>query len=274
MERILHRVRSFHARGMTYVQMGRQVGVPDRTVTEMARVGRGRITRRVWEPLSRLEFEEPDPQARIDSTGTRRRLEALWAEGYPLPWVAEQLPFASRTYLQSVIRGFKAKEAVTFGHARAIAELYDKLEGCSPAELGINSRSANFARTFAAKRSAAGRGCWDPDTIDDPQAIPDYTGRCGTPFGHILHRRESIPLCEPCRKAYTGVPYPGFSGDLLRQLRERRGVSRLALAQGLNLNKATIQYWECGRNLPTRQFKLDEALNFLDGTYEDVCEEA
>lgn len=273
-ERIIHRIRSFHARGMTYVQIGRQVGVPERTVTEMARIGRGRITRRVWEPLSRLEFEEPDAQARVGSTGPRRRLEALWAEGYPLPWVAEQLPFGDRRYLQSVVRGFKAKGTMAYAHARAIAELYDKLEGCTPDDLGLNARSVNFARAFATKRGSATRGCWDPDTIDDPEAIPDWTGRCGTPFGYILHRRESIPLCEPCRKAYTGNPYPGFSGELLRQLRERRGMSRPALAASLNLNPATIQYWETGRNLPTRQFKLDEALNVLDGTYEDVCEEA
>ena len=45
-------------------------------------------------------------------------------------------------------------------------------------------------------------GAWDDDTIDDPAAFPDWTGKCGTPDGYDAHYKMKIlPSCQPCRDA-------------------------------------------------------------------------
>ena len=51
----------------------------------------------------------------------------------------------------------------------------------------------------------------------------------------------------------------------------RRRVRLANMVEGVHA--ATLQYWEDGRSLPERQFKLDAVLDVLDATYEDVCEE-
>jgi DNA-binding XRE family transcriptional regulator len=273
-ERALNRARSFPARGMSYVQMAKQTGVHARTIAHAIDQNRPTMRRTVWEPLMAMRFEEPAPHIWVDATGTRRRLRALWLEGYPLPWLAARTGFGNRNYFQSIIRGTKGAAGIQYGNTRAVAELYDKLEGASPAGFGIDQRTGKFANAFARKKGCLPRAVWDDSTIDDPQALPDWTGRCGTRFGMAVHRREGIPVCQPCEEAYTGELYPGFSGARLRSLRERQGWSRKALAERVRgVDASTIQYWEGGRSIPSRQFKLDRVLDVLDATYEDVCED-
>lgn len=48
-------------------------------------------------------------------------------------------------------------------------------------------------------------GAWDEDTLDDPDAAPDWTGRCGTPGGAEAHRRRGTPTCQACRDVRTAA---------------------------------------------------------------------
>lgn len=276
----ISKLRSYNQRGMSLSAMADQVGMAQDAITRLLRDERPGTRRSTFEKIRRIEFDGLEGQrARVPLLGSQRRLRALRADGFPYTFLSVEVGYRAKSpQLQRIMIGEKQRgDPMSFliaRTARRVEQVYEKLAGVDPLDLGIAELGVKLAKGRAAKLGYAPSGCWDPDTIDDPEAIPDWTGRCGTPFGYILHRRESIPLCGPCQEAYTGNPYPGFSGELLRQLRERRGMSRPALAASLNLNPATIQYWETGRNLPTRQFKLDEALNVLDGTYEDVCEEA
>lgn len=271
MRAAVSKLRSFHARGMSYDQMGKQVGLSPRTVCEAAK-GRAFMYRATWLKLSGLRFEEPLPHVWVAPLGVRRRLGALWLAGFPLPWLSEQLGM-SRRYLQALLKGTKGVRGVEYRTHRAVSELYDKLEDRTPGELGVDPRASAFCRTHARKHGFAPRSCWDPDTVDDPNAVPDYTGRCGTAFGMVVHRREGIPVCGPCRRAYTGEMYPGFDGGMFRKLRERRGFSQQGLADRIGVDGGTVFFWESGRSVPQRKFRLDAALDVLDGTYEDVCKE-
>lgn len=263
---LLARVRSCHARGMSYAQMERQTGVAQRTI---ARVSPPSMRRSTFNRLAGLEFEEPDPHTWIDPTGTRRRLSALWADGYPLPWLAGRLPFASRGYLQGLIRGHKGKAGVRYDNARAVRLLYDKLAASAPGADGVDSRSSRYGQVFAAKRGLPGRACWDEDTIDDPEALPEWTGRCGTPYGRMLHRLEGTPLCSRCRGAAGRIR---FSGACLRDLRLSRGLSQNALADQVGLTQGVVHHWESGRYAP-RAASLEKLLSALDATIGDVYEE-
>jgi hypothetical protein len=173
-----------------------------------------------------------------------------------------------------MIRGSKGKSWVTWRTHKAVAGLYEKLEGRSPAEVGIGQRESRFAASFAAKKRVPTRRCWDEDTLDDPLSLPQWTGYCGTWIGWHIHQRDDIPECWPCAGAKPERPYPGFDGARLKALRLKGGWSRKALAQAAGgMDAATIQTWEDGRSRPARQFKLDRVLSVLDVSLEDVCEE-
>lgn len=62
----------------------------------------------------------------------------------------------------------------------------------------------------------------------------------------------------------------GFRPDLLRGLRESRGLSRTVLAKASGLCAETLQYWETGRSLPSRKRNIDAVLLVLGAGWEDV----
>lgn len=271
--RIVARLRSYRARGMSCAQMARQIGMRERTLRDVLQPGATALKRRTLVKLERVRFEEPDPTAFIDPTGTRRRLGALWADGFPVAWLAGQIDIGNREYVQALIRGAKGRSWVTWRTHKAVAGLYEKLEGREPAECGIGGREARFSAAFARKKEIPVRRCWDEYTIDDPVALPQWTGWCGTWVGWHIHRRDGIPMCWPCAGAKPDRPYPGFSGAKLRALREKKGWARTPLAKAAGgMNPSAIQTWEDGRSRPSRGYRLDRVLAVLDASLEDVCE--
>jgi DNA-binding XRE family transcriptional regulator len=218
-----------------------------------------------------VQFVPPAKQgAKLESIGSRRRLRALILAGFGGMFLARELGVAvQRVHMMLTGDGPMAASTIT-----RITELYEKYRDADPAEVGLSAYTISRSKGDARRRGYAPASAWDDETIDDPDSIPEYTGRCGTRFGMVVHRREGIEVCTPCQEAFTGELYPGFKPELLRALRERHGLSRVRLADMVEgVNSSTIQYWEDGRSKPERQFKLDAILDALDATYEDVCED-
>lgn len=158
----------------------------------------------------------PHQGRRLDAWPTARRLQALWADGFPTVWIAREIGHESSAgNLQDMIAG--RQPHVMPATKQTISDLYDKLEGVTPEEMLIPPRDISKAKTYALKKGCAPRHCWDEDTIDDPEAIPEWTGLCGTSQGYDVHRREGHVFyqkraakgcgyqqffaCAPCRKA-------------------------------------------------------------------------
>lgn len=256
---------------MSYTQMSRQTGIPINTISTQITRGASGIHRRNFEALLRMQFEEPAPNAWVSPVGTVRRMGSLWHDGFPINFLAEQVG-SGKPHLQQLLRRSRGKDRVTGRMARGFAGLYDKLADAEPGEFGINAQTSSMCRTFARKKGCVPRTCWDPDTIDDPKAVPQWTGWCGTPYGVKLHEFHDIPVCDPCKRArIPGDPYPGFDGSRLAVLRERMGYSRRRLARESGVDEHLIMYWELGKSRPLRENKLDTLLVFLDATYDDVC---
>ncbi|MDK0525056.1 hypothetical protein [Streptomyces sp. ML-6] len=135
--------------------------------------------------------------ARIDGTGTRRRLQALVAAGWPQVRLADGLGI-DRGNFGKTVHGDQQVKAST---ARAAMALYDQLWRADPRAHGVRPHVYDRTRHQAAEAHWAPVGAWDDDTIDDPTAYPDWTGRCGTPDGCHEHYRLHIPVCAPCRQA-------------------------------------------------------------------------
>jgi hypothetical protein len=96
----------------------------------------------------------------VDATGTRRRLQALAAIGWPPRALAERLGIQPDNILR--------RHRVRVGTARLVAAVYDQLS-MTP---GPDTRSAAAAR----RRGWAPPLAWDDDSIDDPAARPHADG--------------------------------------------------------------------------------------------------
>lgn len=132
----------------------------------------------------------------VDATGTRRRLQALVAGGWPQQHLAAELGMTPSNFGRTI-----SSEQVIVRTARAAREVYDRLWNADPLEHGASQGGITRARQRAAANGWAPVGAWDDDTIDSPDAFPDWTGRCGTPAGYATHRYMRIPACQPCRTA-------------------------------------------------------------------------
>lgn len=150
----------------------------------------------------RLDFGPEDRQYWM-AAGIRRRLQALICEGYTTRWLAGEV---GKTYQQvsAFIRGFTVNMETSrvervFGDR--VIETYEKYINVDPATLGHKLHAMSYAKTTAKRGGYAPAHCWDADTLDDPKAIAEWTGRCGTRDGWDIHVREDIPLCDPCRAA-------------------------------------------------------------------------
>lgn len=109
------------------------------------------------------------PGAKVDSTGTTRRLQALVAMGWSQSELARRLGMLSSN-LGPVIHG---KRGVTQATADAVRDLYDQLWSTPAPPSGRHGAVPAKTRNYAARMGWVGPLAWDDDTIDDPDATPD-----------------------------------------------------------------------------------------------------
>lgn len=132
----------------------------------------------------------------IDATGTRRRLQALVAGGWPQQHLAAAMGMTPSNFGLTL-----TAPAVIVRTARAVRHVYDTHWNADPTEHGATVGGVSRARGKAHNLRWAPVGAWDDESIDDPARFPDWTGRCGSPAGYRAHHRLKIPLCDPCREA-------------------------------------------------------------------------
>lgn len=136
------------------------------------------------------------PSTLISPVGTRRRVQALVAAGWPQHHLAAHIGMSPGNFGTML-----GREHVLVRRALAVRAMYDALWKADPAERGATAAGITRARGHAAANGWAPVGAWDDDTIDDPAAYPDWTGQCGTPEGARIHYAQGIPACQPCRDA-------------------------------------------------------------------------
>jgi hypothetical protein len=102
----------------------------------------------------------PGGTATVDGAGTRRRIQALQAIGYPTRYLAQRLGAGPTSQLQIARRN-----RVRASTARDVAALYALLESTP----GPSHRVAITAQA----RGFLAPAWWDADTIDDPNTEPD-----------------------------------------------------------------------------------------------------
>ena len=110
-----------------------------------------------------------DWNARVDATGSRRRVQALVALGWSMRSVAAMMPIEP-AYLRAIVRD---RPQVTAKTARKVRAAYDQLWDQVPSEVNRSERiSAAKARSLAARRGWVPPLAWDDEVIDNPAAQP------------------------------------------------------------------------------------------------------
>lgn len=117
----------------------------------------------------RPTLDQVAPSARVDGTGTRRRLQALVANGWPQMRLGQELGIKHHRLIWEQVR----QDVVSGDTARNVASLYDQLWNVDPASRGVAPRYIAQAKQIAAANGWAPPGAWDDDYIDSPAATPD-----------------------------------------------------------------------------------------------------
>lgn len=107
------------------------------------------------------------PGGRLDPTGTKRRIQALAAIGWPTAWVADDLGWTRGAVHHILTNRFVMGET-----AATIDAVFERLRDTPPDDQGDRNRRATITKTIAwAQRNRwPGPDAWDD--IDDPAAKP------------------------------------------------------------------------------------------------------
>lgn len=209
---------------MSYPRIADLSGVAASTLSQIV-AGR-RSDYRQYQPVTRVhrdteaailgvkpELEPPEGRrGHVLPTATVRRLQALLALGFPMLFLSQQCGMGDEANaVHRTVNGKNGRHYVFRDTHIRVAEAYDRLHAMTPDDFGIKLMSSNRTRKSAAQKGYAPPTCWDDDTIDDPDALPEWTGECGSEHGYQIHYREKIPYCEPCRRAHRAYK-DGLSG--------------------------------------------------------------
>lgn len=227
---VIAKVRRLHARGMSTTAMAEQTGLSEKTLVNLLngwynyrgqRVEMKTVNRKTYYPLAALRFEPPSMEphgkagAKIDAIGTKRRIQALNAAGYPLWWMGRNIEGPSMGGNRRTMASTVMRKKVVFGlTADKFKTLYEKYRYVDPRDVGLSELTVARAKGFARRAEYPPESCWDSDTIDDPDAIPEWTGACGTEKGYQIHYRDRMQrfwndeikrftwACPACREAH------------------------------------------------------------------------
>lgn len=237
---IMRRIRLYHSRGMSVSAMAEQTGLSVGGITQYLqgyRRVKGEpvpirwVNRNAYYAIAAMKFEPPEGDhvgAQMDPTACRRMIQALVAQGFPVEWM-------SRHLLEDGVDNHLAADMLKAkwvypATVKRITALYEKYQDVDPRTLGVSLHSYNRSRNMAARREWAPPTAWDPDTIGDPKAHPEWTGACGTEQGYQIHYREKdrrfwskelgreVWACPPCRVAHQNYVPPGKPVDLRKRL--------------------------------------------------------
>lgn len=178
---------------MTWTQICEAADSDPRGLQLVADGRRTQIRRTTLDRIMSVKPQAPAPGKYLDATGYRRRLQALRAIGWSAQAIANKAQ-TGEVCVQRICAG--GQPTVRQVLAEKILKVFAELHR-TPAPPG---RSATRTRNNALLNGWAPPGAWDD--IDDPSAVPDWTGYCGTDRGYWTHRQQQLPMCARCETAH------------------------------------------------------------------------
>ncbi|MFD8117046.1 helix-turn-helix domain-containing protein [Streptomyces microflavus] len=272
--------------GMSMESIARKAGVNASSVSRFynAEDGGGGY-RAVVEKVLRVRPEPPPnvyQAAHVCIVGSQRRVQALFYIGFNGRVLADELGFNG--HISNLWRLLEPHRKVLSAVRReSIAQGFEKLQDADPADFGISNNLQSRSVGLAKAKRWAPPHCWDVDTIDDPKAIPEWTGVCGTPQGRYIHERDGVlPVCAPCwtadkaRRDETGQSRyrkPEFSPAKLQALLDSREWSAAEVGRrmggDIKHTRESVYRWLNGERKPAPR-SLDRLASALGVMPEDL----
>lgn len=175
-------------------------------------------------------LDDYDDGAVIDATGTRRRVQALAAAGWPSNALHQHVSHITH----KAVERLRTSERVTARTARAVRAFYRQAAGQTPEAHGVTPWIAARTRTYAVKNGYADAMAWDDDTIDDPNAQPEYGRELSFLERAALRREEIIHLA--------------WCGNTPEQI-----VTRLDGEVSISTVRQIVQDWRTGQKRQRKQ---------------------
>ena len=175
------------------------------------------------------EHDNLAPNRKIDGTGTRRRLQALVALGWPPAWIAERLGRDRGNFRMTLLAG----DEVTARTASDVATLYDELWNTRP-----EPRNPRGERAIADAQAMATQRQWlTPLAWDDIDTDPEPP----TPPGDALDDIDeiAIELALSGRSVRLSQLPPAEQNEVVRRLTEN-GKSVRDIAEQLATSTRTV----------------------------------
>jgi transposase len=179
-EPVRRHLEALRAQGITPHRVGLITGIDDYTLHAFFPSHTGRRCRKHRtspEIAQKILAVTPETAAAAttDGTGTRRRIQALAAAGWPQRTIAGQLGL-HETYVKDLLRRTQQGRFVYASTADQVARAYEELKKKKPTRCGIDPAVAKRVRTRAAAKRWPTTRYWDTrmDVIDDPDFEPLY----------------------------------------------------------------------------------------------------
>lgn len=164
--------------GLTQQRIAALAGVPHQSITDLIHGRSNRSHRRGLRHRTTPEFaakilavDPAESPARVDATGSRRRIRALVAAGWPLLHIGRQLGLNPQRPEQIL-----KQERVYATTRDIITDGYVRLAAVRPERRGVPKDKARWSRERARANRWPGPKYWDqhPGAIDDPHFTPLY----------------------------------------------------------------------------------------------------
>ncbi len=182
-----------------------------------------------------LDDAPPADGARIDATGTRRRIQALVAIGWTITGLADQLG-RDVTSIRHTLR----RDQVTAATAAIVAELYDRLWNTPPEESTPQRRTAAAnARAMARANSWLPPMAWD-DIDADPEPDPSRPSTAPADQDDDLDDLDLDIVTDRVAAGQAVQLEPGPVRDEVIARLTRRGFSLPEIADLLDITTRTV----------------------------------
>jgi len=187
-----------------------------------------------------IETTSRAPGARVDATGSRRRLQALMAMGWPVGGLADQLGRRTNSIQRSM-----TGESVTARTAQDVAALYERLSNTTPPRATSEQRAA----ADAAKAHATAQGWLPALAWDDIDTDPTPTAQIPGPS----QRNDIDEIAVERALAGDRISYDDLTAD------EQKEVIRLLTARGASIRDIAAQLSTTKRTVSRRRASVGAA---------------
>lgn len=187
---VAHLVNAWTRQGWSQRQIAEAAGCSDRVIHNILTGTIKGVRPDIAQGILAAKLGESGDEGRssVDATGTRRRIQALAAAGWPFREIAERAGVHENTPGRVLNR-----PRIYVGTANAIADVYDQISTLDPQQYGITAFAANKTRNHARAQGWPDPTFWeDYGGIDDPDAPETEPAARRGAFAEARHRADEI----------------------------------------------------------------------------------